>query len=137
MIKRILDWLGIEIRIDEKACTTCEQLTDLLDYERLRAMESIEFERMRNKELLLTLTELVKPRPAVIEDNKVYNPILSRHAPFSARRAVLERESQAKADEIRRSSPVIARDIRELKQPIVHMATSVEQLEEELSISGE
>lgn len=140
MIKRFMEWLGLEIKQDETKCKSCAQLEDILNYERLKHTEAIEYERSKNIEMLKALTELINPPKSEPVDTSNFKPILPRHMPFSARRAQLERESLARAENLKRSSPLAAKgDIVDLKMPITTMVDNpeVEALEQELGIGGE
>ncbi len=98
-------------------CETCTVLKEALDYE-----------RARNKELIETLTELVKPTPIVQPTsqttNTVFRPI---GMTLTRRRAELERADRA-AQEAKKG-PHAARPDSELIQ-----VATIAQLEAELKV---
>jgi len=98
-------------------CKTCKVL-----------QEALEYERERNKELIETITALVKPAPIIqqtINPQAINKPI---GLTFTRRRAELEKADRARAEA--EKSPHKAIPDKELVK-----TKTVEQLEQELGVS--
>jgi len=107
---------------DYNPCRSCELLS-----------EQLEYERAQNKEMLETLTSLLKPVP-IINQIQESRPLSPRGITFTKRRAELEKQDREKA-RIEKTSPYIAKPDNEVKKDEPKTTTkTVEQLEMELGV---
>lgn len=104
----------IDLLNNEGECKCCKLLQEQLDYE-----------RDRNREMLETLTSLLKPQ-VIIQPESEFKPITPHFTRWSRRRAELERLEREKI-QINKTSPVVANPDSE----------EINKLEEELGVQNE
>lgn len=115
-----LNWLTRE----DKPCKTCAAL-----------QEQLEYERSINKEMLETITSLLKPQPVIQQQIPEPRPIGPRGVLWSRRRAELERQDRERIKAER--SPFAAKSDKEVKppEPEEPKQKTIEQLELELGVT--
>lgn len=117
---KFIEWLlGAK---EDKVCKTCLVLEEQLDYE-----------RASNKELLDTLTSLLKPVPIIQQSSTTPVPVSRQGMLWSRRRIELEKQDRESA-RIKVGSPVIGRPDIETAKPVEQPKT-IDELETELGVS--
>jgi len=91
----------------------------------------LEYERANNREMLSTLTSLLKPIPIIQQSSTSPVPVSRQGMLWSRRRIELEKLDRENA-RIRVSSPVIGKSDTETKPEITR---TIDELESELGIS--
>lgn len=119
---KFLEWLFGQQNQEDKICKTCLVLEEQLDYE-----------RASNKELLDTLTSLLKPVPIVQQSSTTPVPVSRQGMLWSRRRIELEKQDRENA-RIKVGSPVIGRPDTETAKPVEQPKT-IDELETELGVS--
>ena len=119
MIRFIAWLLGKEYY--DKPCRSCRVL-----------QEQLEYERSQNKEMLETLTSLLKPAPITLSST-ASTPVGPKGMLWSRRRAELERQDR-ESIRVKTSSPVIGRPDKDISEPTAEPIKTIDQLEFELGV---
>lgn len=117
----------------DKPCACCKVLHDALDYERLV-----------NKDLVDTITSLVKPAPVVQYQQETRVPPVNKPILWTARRQQLEEQERQKAQTLRTSNlvakpdPEVQHEVINEVPPVgfdsVKNSKTIDELEAELGV---
>ncbi|HEY3526160.1 MAG TPA: hypothetical protein VGK47_08185 [Nitrososphaeraceae archaeon] len=98
--------------------------------------EQLNYERLQNKELIETITSLVKPAPVnIIKSDGQQPQAIPRGMTFSRRRGIIEAADRIQAARIK-TSPVAAKPDNELKAD-PKIVEQIAKLEKELELPTE
>ena len=119
-MNKFFAWL---IGTEDKPCKTCVAL-----------QEQIEYERAVNKEMLETLTSLLKPVPIIQQQSQAPRTAGPQGVLWSRRRAELEKQDRERM-KVQVNSPVVGKPDSEM--PKIEERKTIDQLELELGVAIE